>query len=358
MSSRLPILLDTDSGVDDALAIMLAMRSPEIEVKAITTCGGNVGLDQCAANAQKTLEVLGCKPVPPVARGADRPVRRSPFRAGGIHGPDGLGNVQADYPDPPTKDLDSRHAVDVILDAARSHPDARDDSVPQEETLTIVATAPLTNIAMAISKDAEAMRRVGRIIWMGGAYATHGNITPVAEFNAFCDPDAAQEVLSFGIPMTVVGLDAAMQCALTRQQLRDVADANDTPSTRFAWRICQMYMDFYRDQEEHDGCYLHDPLAVGLAIWPELATRDEKHHVEKHHVQVVTGPGPTWGMTMIDRRPRNPWLNKVCREALGAIPSEQAQVLCAFDIMKPSPHVDVVLDVDGPEFVRRFSERL
>jgi purine nucleosidase/pyrimidine-specific ribonucleoside hydrolase len=346
-----------DPGVDDALAIMLAMRSPEVEVKAITICGGNVGLDQCAANAQKTLEVLGYNPAPLVARGADRPVRRSPFRAGGIHGPDGLGNVLGDYPEeypnPPAEDLDPRHAVDVILEEARSHPDAKDDRVPREETLTIVATAPLTNIALAISKDAEAMRRVGRIIWMGGAYATHGNITPVAEFNAFCDPDAAQEVLSFGIPMTVVGLDAAMQCSLSRQQLREVADTNETPSARFAWRICQMYMNFYRDHEGYDGCYLHDPLAVGLAIWPDLISRKELHHVE-----VVTEPGPTWGMTVIDRRPRNPWLNKVCREALDAMPPEQAQALRDFALMKPPPHVEVVLGVDGPEFVRRFLGRL
>jgi pyrimidine-specific ribonucleoside hydrolase len=353
MSGSMPILLDMDPGVDDALAIMLAMRSPEIEVKAITICGGNVGLDQCASNAQKTVEVLGCKLAPPVARGADRPVRRSPFRAGGIHGPDGLGNVQTAYPNPSAKDLDSRHAVDVILDAARSHPDARDDSVPRDETLTVVATAPLTNIALAISKDAETMRRVGRMVWMGGAYATHGNISPVAEFNAFCDPDAAQEVLSFGVPMTVVGLDAAMQCPLTRQQLRQVADANDTPTTRFAWRICQMYMDFYHDHEGHDGCYLHDPLAVGMAIWPELATRKEEHHV-----QVMTEPGPAWGMTLIDRRPRNPWLNKMCRSAIDCVADEHVQTLRNFDVMKPPPHAEVVLDVDGAEFVRRFLGRL
>lgn len=338
-----PILLDMDPGVDDALAIILALRSPEIEVKAITICGGNVGVEQCALNAVKTLDQLDLKSKPPVAMGAWRPIRRSPFRAGGIHGPDGLGDVTAKYPNPPLNAIDPRHAVDVILETIRNLP---------PRTLTIVATAPLTNLALAISKDSETMRQVKRIVWMGGAYETHGNITPVAEFNAFCDPDAAQEVLSFGVPMTVVGLDACMQCPLTREELKAIKTDLSSVSI-FAWDICQKYMDFYYKHEEFDGCYLHDPLAVGLAIWNDLILGQGEYHVD-----VITEPGKAFGQTIIDRRLRYAWHNKTCKAAFDRMNSTDAAVLQEFGICGMRPHISVVLSVDAASFRRRFLKRL
>lgn len=342
-----------DPGVDDALAIILALRTSEAAVQAITICGGNTGLEQCAANALKAARVAIGQPTPPVAQGAMRPLRRSPFRAGGIHGPDGLGNVRDRYPDPGMAELDPRDAVDVILQVARAHPDVRAPETASGTALTIVATGPLTNLAHAISKDPESIRRVERILWMGGAFGVCGNISPVAEFNAFCDPDAAAEVLAFGVPMTVVGLDACLQCPLMRSDLRTLKESHDTPQVRFAWDICQMYMDFYQQAEEHDGCYLHDPLAVGLALWPELATR-----TEAHHVQVVTEPGPAWGMTIIDRRPRNPWLNPISRAVLERIPEDATTTLQGFGVMTAPPHIDVVFQVDTDAFLRRFTQSL
>jgi purine nucleosidase/pyrimidine-specific ribonucleoside hydrolase len=340
-----PVLLDMDPGVDDALAIILAMHSPEIDVKAITVCGGNVGVEQCALNAIKILKQIKKKSLPPVAMGAWRPVKRSPFRAGGIHGPDGLGNVLSKYPNPSTKLIDKRPAVDLILETLRSLP-------PQ--TLTIVATAPLTNIALAISKDPETVRRVKRIVWMGGAFKTHGNISPVAEFNAFCDPDAAAEVLAFDIPITVVGLDACMQCPLIRDELRKTKDHSRTSA--FAWDICQMYMDFYQKNESFDGCYLHDPLAVALAIWNDLIVEQKAYQVE-----VVTNPGPAFGQTIIDRRPRNPWHNPIYKNAynrLLGMSANDIELLQNVDVCQREPHVSVVFSVDGTEFVKRFLRRI
>ena len=335
-----PVILDMDPGVDDALAIILAVKSGLLDIKAITICGGNVSRDQCALNALKTLRKAGISPEPPVSRGASRPLRRTPFRAPNIHGPDGLGDVKIKYPDSPLTDLDSRPATEVILDTIRKQPD--------NSPLSIIVTGPLTNIAHAISEDADTMRRVERIWWMGGSYTKPGNISPVAEFNAFCDPEAAHEVLTFGVPMTVVGLDACMQCPFSREDMELILKNSGTEIAQFAFDITGMYMDFYRVNENFHGCYLHDPLAVGIAIWPDLVTYSEKHHVE-----VITAEGSTQGMTLIDKRPRSPWLNPDC---MLAYHSNEAGVLRSFGLLKSPPHVDVVLDVNGGEFLKRFLE--
>ena len=336
-----PVILDMDPGVDDALAIILAIKCGMLDIKAITICGGNVSRDQCALNALKTLRISGANPEPPVARGASRPLRRTPFRASGIHGPDGLGNVKSIYPDHSLSELDSRSATEVILDTIHKQ--------PIDNPISIIVTGPLTNIAHAISEDAETMRRVERIWWMGGAYKTHGNISKVAEFNAFCDPEAAHEVLNFGVPMTVVGLDACMQCKFTRDDMVSAFQKSGTEVAKFALDITGMYMDFYHTNEEFYGCYLHDPLAVGIAIWPDLITESQTYYVE-----VITAENSTQGMTLIDRRPRNPWLNKNSIKAYSEIQEETAEILRAFELLKPKPHVEVVLSVNFKLFMERF----
>lgn len=336
-----PVILDMDPGVDDALALIMAIKSGLLDIKAITICGGNVSRDQCALNALKTLRISQANPEPTVARGASRPLRRAPFRAAGIHGPDGLGDVKHRYSDPSLSDLDSRTAVEVILDTIRNQ--------PNDSPVSIIVTGPMTNIAHAISEDPDTMRKVEKIWWMGGAYATFGNISPVAEFNAFCDPEAAHEVMTFDVPMTVVGLDACMQCPLSRQDMEAVLKRSRTPAAQFALDITGMYMDFYRRHEGFHGCYLHDPLAVGVAIWPELVTKSEMHHVE-----VITAEGSTQGLTLIDRRPRNPWLNKTSQESYQHVCPDHASLLHEFNLLKPPPHVQVILEVDSAEFLSRF----
>ena len=151
--------------------------------------------------------------------------------------------------------------------------------------------------------------------------------------------------------MTVVGLDACMQCPFTREDMERAFKNNETPVTRFALDITGMYMDFYRINEEFHGCYLHDPLAVGVAIWPDLIT-----HSELHNVEVITSEGSTQGMTIIDRRPRNPWLNRICMDAYKSTPNSSAEVLRNFGLLKMPPHVEIVLDVNSREFLKRFLE--
>jgi inosine-uridine nucleoside N-ribohydrolase len=355
----LPVLLDMDPGVDDALAILLAAVSPELDIRAITVCAGNVGLARCGLNALTTLQRVGLDNAIPVALGASRPLRRRPCLQGeSVHGPDGLGGVCHLYPGHDPAGLDPRPAVDVILQAARDGGDRREAAAdtsprsPMQAPLTIIATGPLTNIALAISLDPEAMRRVGRIVWMGGAYTTPGNVTPVAEFNAYCDPDAAAEVLSFGIPVLAVGLDVTHQCKLTRQRLLLAADSRPESVLGFARDICQRYMDFHRDSEGQDLAFLHDPLAVGLAARPDLLIRSERHRVE-----VVCEPGPAQGMTIIDRRPGRSDGSSAC-EILSHMPSDDLRTLRAAGFLPAAPTVDVALEVQAGEFVKWLLERL
>lgn len=348
-----PTLLDMDPGVDDALALMLAMRSPELDVKAITVCGGNISAERCAFNALKTLDALSATSPPPVAIGAWRPLRRSPWLRGGVHGDDGLGNVRDRYADPDRSRIDRRDGIDLILEMARSHGDRRDRSATCSSPLLIIATGPLTNVALAIRKDPEAMRRVERIVWMGGAYAVPGNVTSVAEFNAFFDPDAACEVFDFGLPITAVGLDVTYQCFLGRDQLRELIRADAHPSLQFTWDITQSYMDFYQANEGCDACCLHDPLAVGLAIWPDLITDRMMGSVE-----VICDPGSALGMTLVDRRRRGPWRSGICRAALDAVPAAEAAVLREAGLLTPAPNATIALNVDAPAFLRRFLERI
>lgn len=321
-----PVILDMDPGVDDALAILLAMRAPELEVKAITVVSGNIKLELCARNVLKVFDILEIDDInaPIVAVGAEHPIRKEPINVPSIHGCDGLGELdrfrETDgskrYPDPKIE-KSSIPAVDVILDMADKFADS----------LTLIATGPLTNIAQAIMKDSKTMRRIGNMVIMGGAFQTPGNITPVAEFNAYVDPDAVQIVLDSDIhPLTFVGLDVTHNVRLYRHYLHERVRANRTRISQFVQDCTEFYMDFHKKNDGFDGCYLHDPLAVGVAIWPSLVK------MEEFHVQVETRGRITTGMTLADFRPRRSSLVK--------------------------PNTSVCIDVDADKFLKLFSERV
>jgi inosine-uridine nucleoside N-ribohydrolase len=321
-----PVILDMDPGVDDALAILLALRSPELEVKAIAVVSGNIKLDLCVKNALKVLDILEIDDnnAPIVAAGAEKPIRKDPFNVPSIHGCDGLGELhrfhEADgsqrYPDS-AREPSTPTAVDVILDLVDRFTD----------NLTVIATGPLTNIAQAIMKDSKTMRKLGGIIIMGGAFKTAGNITPVAEFNAYADPDAVQVVLDSSIhPLTFVGLDVTHKARLYRHYLYEKVRSSKSKIAQFVQDCTEFYMDFHKKNEGFDGCYLHDPLAVGVAIWPSLVETQELH------VQIETCARVTSGMTIADFRPRRSPLDK--------------------------PNASVCMDVDADKFIRLFSERV
>jgi len=252
-----PILIDTDPGIDDALALLFAWNSPEIQVEAITTVAGNVPVDIANTNLQRLLALRKPVPRPLVAAGASGPLARALTTATRYHGEDGLGDLP-DWPDvaplPGSPD-----AVSVIIDLARRH----------ERALTIVALGPLTNLALALKEDAVALGRVGRVVAMGGAVDVPGNVTPTAEFNMSVDPEAAHRVFASGLPLELVPLDATRQAMLPRAWMRaTLARSPGLLASRIQGFSERGFRIAHGDGEQ--GMALHDPLAVGLAIDPSL----------------------------------------------------------------------------------------
>ena len=260
-----PILIDTDTGVDDAMAIALALNSPECRVVALTTVAGNAEVEKCTRNARTIVKRVAPAQPPLVAQGARRPLRLPLVTAPEVHGRDGLGNTQR--PTPPARMTST--AVGTILDSCRRY----------GKHLTIVAIGPLTNLALALRRDARLLRTAGRIVSMGGAFRVPGNTGPVAEFNYFVDPDAAELVLNGHLPVTVIPLDVTEQCVLLADELRHVARRRANPLGSWFVRVTSFYMRYHRKTEGFEGGYLHDPLAVAVAIDPTFVTtlRAEVH---------------------------------------------------------------------------------
>ncbi len=282
---RRPVILDVDTGVDDALAIALALRSPGLQLLGVTTVSGNVDLDQVTANTLLTLDVLGAPPIP-VVRGAAGPLARQlPLTAAHVHGGDGLGGARSKYP------VSSRQATEgaprFLLEMIRRHPGV----------LTLVATAPLTNVAQALREDPDTMRQLGEIIVMGGALRVPGNIGPVSEFNFAVDPEAAAIVVRAGLRLRLVPLDVTEQVSLTEDALS--APGHDGPVAGFVRDITAFTMQFHREREGVAGIFLHDPLAVGVAAEPALVQD------EAVPIAVESRGELTAGMVVADLRRRS-----------------------------------------------------
>ncbi len=287
------IIIDTDPGVDDALALILALRSPELHVEAITTVNGNTGLAQATENALRVLEVLNLPAPPPVVKGADRPIRREPFPSVSVHGRDGLGEIsflknasgKKKYPAPRLRPAE-KYAPELICELAAEHPGE----------LTLVTLGPLTNVALALTIDPKLTRNIRKIITMGGAYTVPGNETPAAEFNFFCDPEAAGEVINSGIPIKLVGLDVTLQARLSRQA-RGSATTKRSRLNRFLRDSTDHVMNYYRTRQGYHGCCVHDALAMMVAIDRSFVG------MKRVHVEVETEGRLTSGMSVADMRP-------------------------------------------------------
>jgi len=254
-----PVVIDTDPGIDDVLALLLAARSPELSIEAVTVVGGNVGLDACVRNALLTLERSGMETLPPVAAGCARPLEREPLDAAHVHGDDGLGGVADEFP-APTTGISEKGAVELLLDLIGRRPDE----------LVLVALGPLTNLATALRREPDTVRRLRRVVAMGGALRVPGNVTTTAEFNLYADPEAAQEVVAARLPLTLVGLDVTHQTVLHRDVFTQRAAASVAPGARFAQRACEHIFDFGEVRRGLAAAYLHDPLAVGVAADPSV----------------------------------------------------------------------------------------
>jgi purine nucleosidase len=279
---RRRVLLDVDTGVDDALALMLAIRSPELEVLGITTVSGNVPVARSTANTLLVLEALGAPAIRVVA-GAAAPLDRALITATQVHGADGLGNISSAYPVP--KRRAGEDASGFILETIQRFPG----------DLTLIATGPLTNIAMAIQRDGMTMRQLRCLTVMGGAIRVPGNVGPTTEFNFGVDPEAAAIVLGSGLNPTLVPLDVTEQVVLFR---KDVDEAAGT-LRGFIREMTATAMAFHQEHEGFDGMFLHDPLAVGIVLDPSLA------RVQPLHVAVERRGELTAGMAVADLRRRN-----------------------------------------------------
>ena len=246
-----PVIIDTDPGIDDALAIMLALCSPEIDVLGLTIVSGNVPADLGAKNVLKILKLMNQLDIP-VYIGEEVPLKRELVTAQDTHGEDGLGETF--YPD--ITDVTHQYGgVDFILDKIREVPE-----------LSIIALGPLTNLTKAMEQDAETFNQLKEIVSMGGAFKSHGNCSPVAEFNFWVDPDAAKSLFQSSIvPFTMVGLDVTRQIVLTPERIVELQRIN-TEWSNFIVAITKFYVDFHWVQEGTVGCVINDPLAVAYFI--------------------------------------------------------------------------------------------
>ncbi len=279
------MVMDMDTGIDDAIAIALAAGSPEVELLAITSVAGNAPVELCTRNCLLLNELLGGDAV--VAAGSDRPLVKNLLTAQEVHGTDGLGGRADSLPKPTTSAIDEP-AFELLTRLPAEHPGE----------VTLVTTGPLTNIALALRTDPDALAAYARIIVMGGAFDVPGNTGTVAEFNIYVDPEAAALVLGSGLDITLVPLDATTGAVLTRSALTAHERARGLPAERprrdaaaILHRALDHYMDFQFDESGLDGGYMHDPLAVAAALVPGiLETRDLS-------VGVVTN-GPDRGRTV------------------------------------------------------------
>ncbi len=259
------VLIDCDVGVDDALALILAFHSPELDVKAVTGVNGNVPLEQVFENIQKVLSLIQPKDKPLIAKGADRPLKGNPIYAHSVHGEDGLGRAKINQKEGKEWwQLYDGPGHELIATTARRYPDE----------MALVAIGPLTNVAVAIQKDPEGMRKLKEIVIMGGAVRTRGNITSHAEFNIFSDPLAAKIVLESGLPITLVPLDVTRQVSLTPQWMEQRVTPINNSFSKFVIEATG-YDSARHHFRNKEIVHLHDPLAVGVVTHPDLVKKQQ-----------------------------------------------------------------------------------
>ncbi|MGP9526584.1 uridine-preferring nucleoside hydrolase UriH [Glutamicibacter sp. AOP5-A2-18] len=275
------IILDCDPGHDDAVAMILAHGSPAIDLLAVTTVAGNQTLDKVTANALAVGTIAGITGVP-FAAGCSRPLVREVETAADVHGDSGM-----DGPEQPesTIELDSRHAVDVIIDLVMSH---------EPGEITLVPTGALTNIALAVRKEPRIVSRVREVVLMGGGYHT-GNWSAVAEFNIKVDPEAAHIVFNEKWPVVMVGLDLTHQALATAEVVASIENIGTAPA-KFVRELMDFFAQAYRDHQGFDAPPVHDPCAVAYVIDPRIV------RTVKAPVNVELRGDLTLGMTVTDFR--------------------------------------------------------
>lgn len=274
------IIIDTDPGQDDAVAILLALASPELELLGLTAVAGNVPLDLTQTNARKVCDLAG-RPDVPVFAGCDRPLAHSLVTAEHVHGKTGLDGP--DLPDPVTP-LQEAHAVDFLIETLRREPPG---------TVTLCPIGPLTNIATAFRRAPDIVERVQEIVLMGGAYFEVGNITPAAEFNIYVDPEAAEIVFASGVPLVVMPLDVTHKALTTPAHIAGFREMG-TPVGDAVAAWTDFFERFDKEKYGQEGAPLHDPCTIAWLLDPGMFSG------RRINVEIETRSPLTRGMTVAD----------------------------------------------------------
>ncbi|HSL46117.1 MAG TPA: nucleoside hydrolase [Anaerolineales bacterium] len=302
------IIIDTDPGVDDALAFLLALASPEVKLEALTTTQGNVTLEKATRNALSVLELAHASHIP-VASGSLLPLVQPLRASAAVHGESGIGNSK--LPAPKAQPVPT-HAVDYLIKRALAEP----------HEISIFPIGPLTNIAMAIRKEPRFATAVKELVIMGGAILEAGNITPLAEFNIYVDPHAAHIVFHSGISITLIPLDVTHKCMLKQEHVNRLMKI-DSPISCFIKEALEVYLQASFELG-YEGCALHDPLTLATIIAPELLT------LKEHYVDIDISGGVSMGKTFAD-------IQKLTR--------------------KPA-NMKVAMNVRGDDFIELFLQRM
>jgi purine nucleosidase len=273
------IIIDTDPGIDDSCAILLALASPEIQLEGLTVAHGNCSAEQGTINALSVLELAQAGHIP-VYRGCDLPLVQPSLLAPETHGNTGLGYAKLSAPQSrPQVQKGSDYLIEKIM------------SSPGE--ITLVCIAPLTNIALAIRQEPRIVENVKEVFIMGGAIRHEGNTTALAEFNTYVDPHAAHIVFHSGMPITFTPLDVTYQCILTKQDVERLLKIS-SPITKFIADSTRFYIEFHDEYQKIDGCVINDPMTLALTFMPELCDYQELY------VDVDLSGGVSMGKTFAD----------------------------------------------------------
>ncbi len=280
MSYPLPIIIDTDPGQDDALAILLALASPELDVLGITTVAGNVPLSATEKNARKICELAG-RPDVKVHAGADRPMVRDLVTFEHVHGSTGLDGPK--LPEP-VMSLQRQHGVDFLIETLMAHPAG---------TITLCTLGPLTNLGLALVREPRIATQIKQIVTMGGSFFEGGNVTPAAEVNIYIDPHAARLVLEAGVPLTLIPLDCTYQALTTPLRVSIFRDMTNKAGPAVA-AMLDVFERFDKEKFGTEGAPLHDPCVIAWLLKPELFKSKQVN------VSVECESDLTLGMTVVD----------------------------------------------------------
>ncbi|KAL5231005.1 hypothetical protein ABZP36_029781 [Zizania latifolia] len=311
------VIIDTDPGIDDAMAIFVALRSPELELLGLTTIFGNVYTTLATRNALHLLEAVGRSDIP-VAEGSHVTIKKATKLriASFVHGSDGLGNQN--FP-PPTGKPVEQSAATFLVEQANLYPGQ----------VTVVALGPLTNLALAIELDPSFPEKIGQIVILGGAYSVNGNVNPAAEANIFGDPEAADIVFTSGADVLAVGINITHQVVLSDADMKKL-EQSDSKYARYLCKILGLYFNYHKDAYFTKGVYLHDPATLVAAVNPSLMTYTEG-------VVRVQTVGITRGLTVFDNT----------KKRYGEITA-----------WSDKPTVKVAVTVDAPAVVEMIMQRL